>query len=55
MAVTTTNADQKPIVEFTEDQKYIFDTKGWIAIPSVLSDDEILEMRDFCYRLQKEK
>ena len=50
MSVPTTNADGKPAIEFTEEQKYIFDTRGWIAIPDVLTHDEIVEMRDFCYR-----
>ena len=54
MSVPTTNADGKPAIEFTEDQKYIFDTRGWIAIPDVLTDDEIGEMREFCYRLKRE-
>ena len=54
MSVPTTNADGKPAIEFTEEQKYIFDTRGWIAVPGVLSDDEIVEMRDFCYRLKTE-
>ena len=53
MPIPTTNADDKPAIEFTEDQKFIFDTRGWIALPSVLTDDEVAEMRDFCYRLKK--
>lgn len=55
MPLPTTNADNKQAVELTEDQKYIFDTQGWLTIPGVLSDDEINEMRDFCYRLKKER
>ena len=54
MSVPTTNADGVPAIEFTEDQKFIFDTRGWIALPGVLSDDEAAEMREFCYRLQRE-
>ena len=54
MSVPKTNADGKPAIEFTEEQKYIFDTRGWIAIPDVLSDEETVEMRDFCYRLKRE-
>ena len=53
MSIPTTNADDKPAIEFTEDQKFIFDTRGWIAFPGVLTDDEVAEMRDFCYRLKK--
>ena len=55
MPIPTTNADDKPAIEFTEDQKFIFDTRGWIAIPGVLTDDEVAEMRDFCYRLKKSR
>ena len=44
---------QTGAIEFTEDQKFIFDTRGWIALPGVLTDDEVDEMRDFCYRLKK--
>ena len=52
--LTSTNADGKPVVEPTEEQKYIFDTQGWLLIPGVLIDDEIEEMRDFCYRLERD-
>jgi hypothetical protein len=49
-----TNTDGKPAIPFTEDQKYLFDIRGWIAIPGVLTDDEVEDMRDFCYRLKRE-
>ena len=52
--LTKTNADGKSVIELTDEQKYIFDTKGWLYVPGVLSDDEIEEMRDFCYRLERE-
>ncbi len=55
MPLPETNADGRPAVELTEEQKYILDTKGWLAIPGVLTDDEIQEMRDFCYRLHRDK
>lgn len=45
------NADGLPAVELTDEQKYILDTKGWLLMPSVLTDAEIAEMRAFCYRL----
>ena len=48
----TTNADGLPAVPFTEDQRYLFDTRGWLAVPGVLSEDDIVEMRDFCRRLK---
>lgn len=49
--LTTTNADGRPVVRPSDEQKYTFDTRGWLLIPGVLSEDEIEEMRDFCYRL----
>lgn len=46
-----TNANGKPVVELTPEQKYLFDMRGWLLIPGVLSDDEVAEMRDFAVRL----
>ena len=51
--LTTTNADGDPIVVPTQKQKYDFDRNGWLLIPSVLSDAEIAEMREFCQRLHE--
>ena len=50
--LTQTNADGKPVVELTQEQKYIFDARGWLLIPGVLTDDEVEEIRDFCLRLR---
>lgn len=55
MGITDTNGDGKPIIEFTEEQKYLFDVRGWMMVPGILTDDEIGEMRDFCYRLQRDR
>ena len=52
--LTQTNADGLPVVIPTQKQKYDFDRKGWLLIPSVLSDAEIVEMRGFCKRLNDE-
>ena len=46
------NADGLPVVNLTQEQKYIFDTRGWLLIPEVLSEDETADMRDFGLRLQ---
>ncbi|MCZ6676457.1 MAG: phytanoyl-CoA dioxygenase family protein [Candidatus Poribacteria bacterium] len=54
MDLTQTNADGKPVIELTQEQKYLFDTRGWLVIPGVLTDDETEEMREFCYRLKRE-
>lgn len=50
--LTLTNADDIPVSIPTQKQKYDFDRNGWLLIPSVLSDTDILEMREFCLLLQ---
>ncbi|MAS37937.1 MAG: phytanoyl-CoA dioxygenase [Anaerolineaceae bacterium] len=52
--VPSTNADGLPVTPWTEEQKYLFDTRGWLAIPGVLDEADIEEMREFCYRLENE-
>ena len=47
-----TNADGEPVIELTQEQKYLFDLRGWLLIPGVLNADEVAEMREFCLRLQ---
>lgn len=49
-----TNADGKPVVELTQEQKYLFDTRGWLLVPGVLTAAEVEEMRDFALRLHHE-
>ncbi len=51
--LTRTNADGVPVSVPTQKQKYDFDRNGWLLIPSVLSDADILEMREFCQLLQE--
>ncbi|MDA0709745.1 MAG: phytanoyl-CoA dioxygenase family protein, partial [bacterium] len=48
------NADGLPAVELTDEQKYLFDTRGWLCIPGVLGADEIEEMRAFAYQLARD-
>lgn len=50
--VNQTNADGLAVVNPTPKQKYDFDRKGWLLIPSVLSEKDITETRDYCVRLQ---
>ena len=45
------NADGQPVVELTVEQKYVFDTRGWLLVPEVLGGSELEEMQDFCHRL----
>lgn len=50
----TTNADNQPPIPLTEEQRFLFDTRGWLLFPSVLSETEVKEMREFCYQLKQE-
>ena len=52
--LTRTNADGKPVVELTQEQKYVFDSKGWVLIPGVLTENEVKEMREFGYQLRND-
>ncbi len=51
--LTMANADGVPVTVPTQKQKYDFDRNGWLLIPSVLSDTDIAEMREFCQRLHE--
>ena len=46
------NADNSPLAALSQEQKYIFDMRGWLLIPGVLGADELKDMRQFCQRLQ---
>ena len=50
--LSATNADDVPVVPLTEEQKFTFDTQGWLCIPGVLDESELEAMRAFCYRLK---
>ena len=47
----THNADGQAVVPLTEEQKYLFDARGWLLISSVLSEAEVKEMRAYALRL----
>ena len=51
--LTMTNADGVPVTIPTQKQKYDFDRNGWLLIPSILSDTDIAEMREFCQHLHE--
>ena len=40
----TTNADGRDVVPMTEAQKYLFDLKGFIALPGLLTQQELQPM-----------
>ena len=41
-----TNADGLPVVPMSEEQKYTFDLKGWICLPGLLSEEELIPVRE---------
>ena len=42
----TTNADGLSVVPMSEEQKYLFDLKGWICLPGLLSEEELIPVRE---------
>lgn len=48
------NAEGLPVVGLTQEQKYLFDMRGWLLIPGVLTEGETDEMREFSLRLHHE-
>ena len=49
-----TNTGGEPVVDLTPEQRYLFDTRGWLLVPGLLGREEVEEMREFCYRLHRE-
>ena len=47
----TYNGAALPIVAPTEEQKYLFDTRGWLLLPEVVTGPELAEMQEWCRRL----
>ena len=52
--LTKATSDGTPVVTPTQEQKYLFDMRGWLLVPGVLSGDELAEMQEFGYRLRHE-
>ncbi len=53
-ALPQTTSDGTPVVPPTQEQKYLFDMRGWLLVPGVLVGDELEEIQDFSYRLRHE-
>ena len=49
-----TNADGAPIVPMTAAQKYLFDLRGWICLPSLLTSEELDPILEHQWRFLKE-
>jgi len=46
------NSDGLPVIDLTDEQKYLFDKDGWILMEGVLSGSELDEMREFAMQLK---
>jgi hypothetical protein len=46
------NADGLPVVPMTDDQKFEFDLRGWILLPGLFSEEELVPMREHLYKLR---
>ena len=42
----TTNGDGLPIVPCSDVHKFLFDTRGWLLLPGLLSEEELVPIRD---------
>ena len=49
--LTATTASGDPAVELTQEQKYLFDTRGWLLMPGVLAADEVASMQAHALRV----
>lgn len=53
----TSNADGLPVVPMTDEQKYLFDLKGWILLPGLLTEEQLGPIREhqmkFLYEREK--
>ena len=54
MSVGAAVTDWTSDIPMTEEQKFIFDLKGWLLIPRVLTDEEIEPVREHCLGLKEE-
>lgn len=41
----TTNADDRPVIPMSDEQKYRFDVRGWLLLPALLSEQELGPIR----------
>lgn len=53
--LTSTNAEGLPVRQLSEEERFLFDAQGYLLVPGVLSAAEVAEMKEFCYRLHRDK
>ena len=51
----TTNADGLPVIPMTPAQKYIFDLKGWICLPGLLTQEQLGPIRQHQLKYLKDR
>ncbi|MCX5659937.1 MAG: hypothetical protein NTW19_09475 [Planctomycetota bacterium] len=51
----TTNADGQPVPPMTDEQKYLFDLKGWLLFPGLLNDAQLAPIREHLLRFMADK
>ena len=44
------NADGEPVIPLTAEQRYAFDTQGWVVLPGVLDELEAAACRAYCHQ-----
>ncbi|MDP6984227.1 MAG: hypothetical protein QGG05_14200, partial [Candidatus Latescibacteria bacterium] len=47
MDLPRTNADGVDVIDPTPEQKYLFDTQGWLLIPGLLDESDVRQMRAY--------
>jgi hypothetical protein len=50
-----TNADGRPVVPMTDEQRYLFDLKGWLCLPGLLAPDELEAVREHVRRYRDDR
>ena len=48
--LTKITSDGTPVVSPTQEQKYLFDMRGWLLVPGVLSGEEMPSKRQTLFR-----
>ena len=51
----TTNSDGLAVVPMSAAQKYLFDLKGWIALPGLLTEEQVESVRSHQMRFLYER
>ena len=49
------NSEGRPVPELTTEEKYAFDLRGWLLIPGVLTEDEMVPMREHLRQLHEDR